>query len=342
MKEWITWGTGSNMCPVPDGTKIEYHTNDSRSKPYTTDFPETLSWGLPYAHSCRIYKYKVVEVKAEISWIPHTTEIIPCHELDEVEYRYRGDLVRANGKTYVAKTLNWKSSGLSHYRVVKAHVQEQPWVKNPGHMPVNRDTMVMYKHPANGDEVRGPISAESIYWTGSCAISDYQIVSQPKSVTIETARLRAPTNSTMSALAEKLSPTKDTQMIVIGILALAIADKNLLNEVSGSSNEALQYAIDAEAEDNKKALGETLRTALKAQKAFKETRRRQMRGWRKATEDNKNELVAIDRAFAYAQETNNFVPWMALLGNNCHQLGLTVEEFDTLSVVPADWTPTAE
>jgi len=127
---------------------------------------------------------------------------------------------------------------------------------------------------------------------------------------------------------------------VLGHLAqndtAAIEDMGL----KGTAGAALRAAIEKQKAVNEQALGTALLSILQKQTTKKDALRQDIRAARRAEQAAKDSLNAIDRAFQYAQETSNYVPWASLFGIGYSALGLSASEFNRLKVIPADWKPT--
>lgn len=105
----------------------------------------------------------------------------------------------------------------------------------------------------------------------------------------------------------------------------------------------LTAALEAARERRKVAaaeqLGELLEGFLGKMETYKQSRVQQIRALRSQVSSLKGELSGIDRAWAYACETQNFIPFARLLGYRHMSFGMSLREFESLSTVPADWAP---
>jgi hypothetical protein len=125
---------------------------------------------------------------------------------------------------------------------------------------------------------------------------------------------------------------------------IAVQDIPALSDmgVTGTAGEALRAALAKQQEQNKEQLGNALLSLLQRQTQQKTQHRQSIRAARRKEEQSKKSLQALDRAFAFAQETNNYVPWASLLGYGAHHLGLDRAEFNRLNVIPETFTPKTE
>ena len=116
-----------------------------------------------------------------------------------------------------------------------------------------------------------------------------------------------------------------------------------LHELSKKSTEKLELkgifkeAMDAHEEElNGKQKTEVLDLLRKIERK-RQSRRQQIRSYRKQVESWVTDLDKLDRAFLYAQEVGNFLP---VLQHLClYDNGFECEPSD--KVIPDDWSPTS-
>jgi len=139
---------------------------------------------------------------------------------------------------------------------------------------------------------------------------------------------------------------QETNMInlhVLGRIATEASEDSFSGiTLSGSAGAALRTAMAAQKEENEKSLGNALLEILRKQERIKNQERLNIRSARAREAEAKRHLVDIDRAFAYAQETDNYVPWAKLLGYGYLALGVSASEFQFLSKIPDGWIATKE
>jgi len=109
-------------------------------------------------------------------------------------------------------------------------------------------------------------------------------------------------------------------------------------ETNGSvSSELVQEALEEYRKEQKAASGKEIIALLKEMDTFKLRTRGELRKVRAQEHKLKASLDAVDRAWAYAEETNNFLPVLALFGKVQRHDMPNPDDFDKLTTVPAEW-----
>lgn len=139
---------------------------------------------------------------------------------------------------------------------------------------------------------------------------------------------------------KKKTSQENKTMASFSILAtIAVRDDSTLENsgLSGAAGEAIAAALAKRTESQKAELGECLVELLETQDRGHSHRQTRIRELMEEIEELQAEQANVDRAFAYAQATNNYIPWSACLGKSARDLGLTAKEYKRLTVVPEDW-----
>jgi len=128
----------------------------------------------------------------------------------------------------------------------------------------------------------------------------------------------------------------------LAVLALLARDPKTYEGLNEAATSALAKAQGKRREQQEEQLGEVLVGLLEQQELQSSKRRKQVRQYEEHIADLERQEAAATRAFAYASETNNYVPWAYALGHRSGEMDLTHQEFAALCQVPEDWTPKEE
>lgn len=134
---------------------------------------------------------------------------------------------------------------------------------------------------------------------------------------------------------------------VLGMMALAatteedpLGDIGIDSDIDHSDfTTALRAAVKTERADRLMQLGEILLNLSRRTSKSKHYYRQSIRSARKQERVFKNKLDQLDRAWAYARATENFVPVAYLLGFGASDLSLNYDDFQRLVRIPDDWQP---
>lgn len=132
---------------------------------------------------------------------------------------------------------------------------------------------------------------------------------------------------------------------VVGAVALAglVSDDDGVETLVGEGSSfagALKAAQDRIRAEEEAEAGEQLIGLMVKLNEVKKNHRQRIRALNAEIRDVKGKLDGLDRAVAYGQVTDNFVPLAVLLGYGRSDLGIdSMAEFDALSTVPSGWKP---
>jgi len=111
-------------------------------------------------------------------------------------------------------------------------------------------------------------------------------------------------------------------------------------ETNGSvSSDLVQSALEEYRKEQKQASGKEIIGLLKSIDEFKLKTRAELRKVRATENKLKSALDTMDRAWAYAEVTNNFLPVLALFGQVAKHDVPNPDDFEKLTSVPAEWKP---
>jgi len=148
-----------------------------------------------------------------------------------------------------------------------------------------------------------------------------------------------PRPSFSQSVAKELQTKEDNMSLaVLALLARAPKTYEGLNDTAAG---ALSLAMEKRAIAQREELGECLVGMLARQDKRVASEELQVRQMKEVIAEKELALAQVSRAFAYANETNNYIPWACALGYSCRDLSLTEKEFAALSFVPEGWTPKA-
>jgi hypothetical protein len=103
------------------------------------------------------------------------------------------------------------------------------------------------------------------------------------------------------------------------------------------SSDLVKEALEEYQKEQKAASGKEIIALLKSIDSFKLKTRAELRKVRATEKKLKASLDAVDRAWKYAEQTNNFLPVLALF-NQVHAHDMpNPDDFEKLTTVPADW-----
>lgn len=131
-----------------------------------------------------------------------------------------------------------------------------------------------------------------------------------------------------------------TALLSVGALALATTTDDIaLDEITNPEYaDSVKAALEKAREEAKSSMTDALVEGLRTVKQLKTTHVASIRSLKARIDSEKSRLDAYDRAWAYGNETGNFVPWFALLGKSYNDLGLSWDDFTRLVLVPENWT----
>lgn len=97
-------------------------------------------------------------------------------------------------------------------------------------------------------------------------------------------------------------------------------------------------------EETKKLAGDEALMLVTSLEKKKQEKRKLIREMRRNMEVHQKELDDLDRAVAYGEETENYIPLMNLLGHLdwSMQSEMGYQEFEKVRVIPKDWQPKAK
>lgn len=117
------------------------------------------------------------------------------------------------------------------------------------------------------------------------------------------------------------------------LIALARCDQDLPPTPAGSRMaDIYRAAVEKIRKEKEEAAASELVEVLKAVESYKAMARSNIKHHKEQLKAMKRGLDAVDRAMAYADETNNFLPLLIMLGAARH-------DNNPLCEVPADWQP---
>jgi soluble cytochrome b562 len=135
-------------------------------------------------------------------------------------------------------------------------------------------------------------------------------------------------------------------MDISAIILLAQANNTNEDDIFSEFDSELFKEAQKENElEAKKAAVSSIRELLRATETMKVTKRADIRRYREMINALKAGLDKMDRAIAYAKETSNFLPLVAVLTDMGHYVkmsGVTMSEYQKLNKIPDNWSPKAE
>lgn len=117
---------------------------------------------------------------------------------------------------------------------------------------------------------------------------------------------------------------------------LALNDQELAEEMnlSATASNALEKAQAKRKEKQAEELGEVLLEVLERRENFRTASISRIRDHQRSVVLLKKRLDAERRAFAYAQQTDNYIPLLEVLGYDATHVGTSAEDWKRLSVIP--------
>lgn len=138
---------------------------------------------------------------------------------------------------------------------------------------------------------------------------------------------------------QQYNPTQEKNMKALVELAMAISDKE---KTSDSVSPMVKKALEKHREEREEAASNDIVSLLRDIEQHKNHSRAQIKRLKAQVSGEVKKLNDLDRRWAYAEETSNFIPALAFF-NLVNEADLTVpEDWDKLSQVPADWKPAAK
>ncbi len=108
------------------------------------------------------------------------------------------------------------------------------------------------------------------------------------------------------------------------------------------TSDLVRSALKQHREEQQLASGKEIIELLKEIDTFKRSTVGELRKVRAQETTLKKSLNAVDLAWAYAEETNNFLPVLALFNKILSCDVPNPEDFEKLTTVPADWSAPAK
>lgn len=118
-------------------------------------------------------------------------------------------------------------------------------------------------------------------------------------------------------------------------LALAVSDGE---KVANNVSDVVRQALEQMKVERESAAAQDIVSVLKTMEVERTKSRKEIRRLKMEAKRLVDRLNQMDRAWAFAQETNNFVPVLRHLGL-AQESDFEPEDFAKLSEIPADWTP---
>ena len=127
------------------------------------------------------------------------------------------------------------------------------------------------------------------------------------------------------------------------LVAVATSISDSENNVTSALSGPLAEAMEIHREDQRKAAATELVGMLRSVEVNKNSHRNSLRSYRRTMKTHQKKLEAIDRAMAYGNDTNNFIPLLVEIGevSAAHQINVDEEEFNRLKMIPNNWSPPA-
>lgn len=119
-------------------------------------------------------------------------------------------------------------------------------------------------------------------------------------------------------------------------LALAVHESERESE---SVSPIVKAALKKHREEQQEAASNDIVGLLRKMESQKLQTRKSIRRLKAELKTEKAKLDDLDRRWAYAQQTANFLPVLAFFGMIHKHDVSSPEDFDTLIRVPSDWTP---
>ena len=142
------------------------------------------------------------------------------------------------------------------------------------------------------------------------------------------------------SVAEELKTKEDNMSLAV--LAILARPQKTYEGLNDAASNALELAMAKRRAAQEEELGECLEGMLSRQDAKVANAELNIRKMKEEIAEREDHLARIKRAFDYARETNNYIPWACALGYSYGELSLTRKEFNELSAVPEDWESTPE
>lgn len=121
-------------------------------------------------------------------------------------------------------------------------------------------------------------------------------------------------------------------------LALAATEEERTTGVS----ELVRKALTQHREEQQEAASNEIVSLLRRIEKDKQTQRREIRRLKAQLKRTKGNLDDLDRRWAYAQKTNNFLPVLRYFDMVRSYDLANPEDFDSLTSVPSDFEPDAD